>query len=167
MIKRFLCLILIAFIFCGLAACGPEENLVPPTPTEPPTTAIEPTETNEYGIAFNSATITKDWEGEDSLFVYLTWTNKTDRTTCFWTEMTAFAYQKDIELKTTFPDYYDPDFNLYENQDVGISPGDTIDLIVCFKLNDITTDVQVELKDFITLDQRAYKMIQLLEAING
>ena len=165
--KRILCLILSLFMVLGLAACGPEEDLVPTTPTEPPTSATESAEDNQYGVAFTHATISKDWEGEDSLFVYLTWTNKTDRTTCFWTEMTAFAYQKDIELKTTFPDYYDPDFNLYENQDVGISPGDTIDLIVCFKLNDITTDVQVELKDFITLDQRAYKMIQLLEAING
>lgn len=161
--KRILCLILSLFMVLGLAACGLEEDLVPTTPTDPPTTAIEPIETNEYGIIFTGATISKDWEAEDSLFVYLTWVNKTEYTTCFWTEMTAYAYQKDIELKTTFPDYYDPDFELYENQDVGVSPGNSIDIMVCFKLNDINNDVEVKLKDFITLDDRAYKLIKLFE----
>lgn len=166
MIKRFLCLILSVFMILGLAACGPEEDLVPTTPTESPTTAVEPTESNQYGINFTHATISKDWEGDDSLFVYITWTNKTKNTTCFWVEMTAFAYQKDIELKTTFPDYYDPDFQYYKNLDADVKPGESIDLIVCFKLNDITSDVQVKLKDFITLDERAHKLIKLLEAIN-
>jgi hypothetical protein len=79
--------------------------------------------------------------------------------------MTAFAYQKDIELKTTFPDYYDPDFQYYENQDIDVKPGESIDLIACFKLNDITNDVEVQLKDFITLDERAYQLIKLLEVM--
>ena len=49
----------------GLAACGPEEDLVPTTPTEPPTTATEPAESNQYGINFTHATISKDWEGDN------------------------------------------------------------------------------------------------------
>ena len=110
----------------------------------------------DYDIEIKSCRIAKDYEGNDVVIVKYGFTNNSDKATSFAVAMHDTVFQNGVELESAFVLDEDADFES-ENYMKDIKGGATIDVEKAFKLDDATSDIEVEVKELISLNNDMVK----------
>jgi len=158
--KKFLAFILTIILCFSLCACsGTADNSGIPvqdigTTETAPAPEIEETPTEPEKQSYHSAEILsceviKDSDGDDAIAVHINWTNGgEDSESFFIASLNTIMYQDGIELEWAYPDYdLDNILSFYENQDLNLRPGASLEVVCCAKLRNITSTVEVEVYD--------------------
>lgn len=104
----------------------------------------------DYEVEIKSASIVQDYEGNPAIVVTYSWTNNSEDTTSAITSVSCSAFQSGVGLETAIimdNSAYDSDSFMTE-----VRPGTTIDVQAAFVLNDETSIVEVEIGEWITLE---------------
>ena len=104
----------------------------------------------DYEVEIKSASIVQDYEGNPAIVVTYSWTNNSEDTTSAITSVSCSAFQSGVGLETAIimdDSAYDSDSFMTE-----VRPGTTIDVQAAFVLNDKTSIVEVEIGEWITLE---------------
>ena len=100
----------------------------------------------DYGCVVKSAKLTKNWEGKDTVLLTYEFTNNSSSPASFDVALTDHVYQDGIGLETTILSDDDTDY-----LDVQIKPGVSKDVRKAYILRDTSTDLEVEIEEFISL----------------
>lgn len=148
--KKLLAILLAAMMLLSFAACGgggekDDPNLL---------------KIGDYEALYTGCEIVKDYDGDDTVVINFTFTNKSDEAQSFeW----AYYYEvkqggEDLDYAVVFvsEDSFD---TLDDGMIEDVEPGQSKDIKMTYKLKDLTTDVVVEVsdlydkeKDSVTID---------------
>lgn len=112
---------------------------------EADTTEKSSNQVGNYGCVVKSAKLTKNWEGADTVLITYEFTNNSNNPTSFDVALMDHIYQDGIGLETTFLDDEETDF-----LDVEIKPGASKDVKKAYKLRDTSTDLEIEIEEFLS-----------------
>ncbi len=109
----------------------------------------------DYSVEIDSCRLAKDYEGKDVVIVKYIFTNvSADNATAFYIAFEDTVYQDGIGLNKAY--VLDDNANYSEdNQTKEIKAGASLDVEVAYELNDTTTDIEVEVKELISLSDKA------------
>lgn len=169
--KKLLSLLLAAFMVFSLVACAsndtPEEPEEPSgqdetpespdntteneTPEEPESDAPSNKATlGDFDVEIKSASLSEDYEGNPVIIVTYSWTNNSDDTTSPMISIMTSAFQDGVGLETAIiSDDESFDSNSYMTD---VRPGTTIDVQEAFVLSNTTSEVEIEIEEFLSLD---------------
>lgn len=140
-------LIIVAVI--GSAGGSDEKNTNTPSTNssvEADKTEVSNNTIGDYGCVVKSAKLTKNWEGKDTVLLTYEFTNNSSNPASFDIALIDRVYQDGIGLETTFLSDDDTDY-----LDVQIKPGVSKDVRKAYVLRDTSTDLEVEIEEFISL----------------
>ncbi len=105
----------------------------------------------DYNVEIMSCRLDKNVLGEDIVIVKYSFTNNSDSSRSFVGAIEDNVYQNGIGLNETIfgDDDYQSDAQLKE-----IKKGATLELEIAYKLDDKTTDIEVEVKEFISFSDK-------------
>lgn len=111
-------------------------------------------EIGAYSVEISDCRLAKDYEGKDVVIIKYKFTNNSnDTATAFWTAFDDGVYQNGVGLNEAY--VLDDSANYSEdNQMKEIKKGASIDVEVAYELNDTTTDVEVEVKELFSFDDK-------------
>lgn len=110
-------------------------------------------ELGDYSVIIDSCRLAKDFEGKDIVIVKYNFTNNSDDSASFMFAFEDTVYQDGIGLNRCY--FADDNANYSEdNQTKEIKTGATLDVEVAYELNDTTTDIEVEVKELISLSDK-------------
>ena len=152
--KRLIIIAVIAAILIFIAVIGSaggsdEKNTNTPSANssvEADKTDVSNNTIGDYGCVVKSAKLTKNWEGKDTVLLTYEFTNNSSSPASFDVALTDHVYQDGIGLETTFLSDDDTDY-----LDVQIKPGVSKDVRKAYILRDTSTDLEVEIEEFISL----------------
>lgn len=98
----------------------------------------------DYGCEVVRSEKCKDWEGKDAILVTYNFTNNSDSAISFDIALDATAYQDGVGLESAI---LDDDTDIL---DVEIKPGVTKEVKKAYVLRDTTTDVEIEVSEFLS-----------------
>jgi hypothetical protein len=109
------------------------------------TTVVDNT-IDDYECIIKTAELgSKTYDNKPTVVITYTFTNNSDEPAAFYTAFTDTVYQDGIECERSY--------NLDEtNEDKNIKPGSSIDVKLAYVLNDTTTNIDVEVGGFWSLD---------------
>ncbi len=103
----------------------------------------------DYNVVIKSCRLAIDYEGKDIVIVRYDFTNNSDESASFMFSIEANVYQNDIGLNESY--FVDDSANYSsDNQTKNIKKGATLSVEVAYELNDATTDIVVEVKEWIS-----------------
>ncbi len=115
------------------------------------------TEIGAYSVEISDCRLAKDYEGKDVVIIKYKFTNNTDETaTAFWTTFDDGVYQNGVGLNEAYVLDDNANYN-DDNQMKEIKKGASIDVEVAYELNDSTTDVEVEVKELFSFDDKTIR----------
>ncbi len=106
---------------------------------------------NPYEISIGDAVIKADYNGQPYVVVEISFTNTKNRATCFNLIAQTKVYQNGIECSQILVDIGDETGIAESLQDV--QPGRTYTVHPAFYLNDLTSDVEIIVYDFMELNE--------------
>lgn len=108
----------------------------------------------DYTVVIDSCRLAKDYEGKDVIIVKYVYTNvANDEATAFWTAFDETVYQNGVGLNEAY--VLDDSANYSsDNQMKEIKKGASLDVEVAYELNDTTTDIEVEVEELFSLDDK-------------
>ncbi|MBE6825016.1 MAG: DUF5067 domain-containing protein [Ruminococcaceae bacterium] len=108
----------------------------------------------DYAVEIDSCRLAKDYEGKDVVIVKYIYTNvSADNATAFYIAFEDTVYQSGIGLNRAY--ILEDSANYSEdNQTKEIKAGASLDVEVAYELNDTTTDIEVEVKELISFDDK-------------
>ena len=113
------------------------------------TTVHSDTKVGRYEIEIKNARLTTNYEGKPVVVVTYGFTNNSSEPAAFFLSVEDGAYQNGVGLEKAYVlndnDPYDE-----ANQNKEIKTGVTIDVDVAYLLNDTETDVDIEVKEFMS-----------------
>ena len=135
--KKFVAIIMVAVLCISFASCGGKDD--------PNLFKI-----GDYQAVYKSSEIVKDYDGDDTIVVTLDYTNNSKEEESFEWSMFYTVNQGDAELEYTpvfaSEDSYD---TLDENIREDVAPGESLEVKLTYKLNDLTTPVKVNFSDLL------------------
>lgn len=106
-----------------------------------------------YTVTIDSCRIAEDWEGNPIAIIKYTFTNNSKEAASFNVAFSDSAYQDGIEMEHCY--FMDDSANYSaDNQSKKIKPDASIEVEVAYTLNDTTTDIQVEVEEFISFNDK-------------
>lgn len=116
--------------------------------------AKDNTEIGAYSVEISDCRLAKDYEGKDVVIIKYKFTNNTNDTpTSFWVAFDDGVYQNGVGLNEAI--IIDESVNYSsDNQMKEIKKGASIDVEVAYELNDTTTDVEVEVTELFSFDDK-------------
>lgn len=127
-----------------------------PTESEEETVAKEEQTCNlgDYAVTIDSARMAKDFEGKDVLIVKYIFENvKNEESASFMWALADSAFQNGVGLNKSYVVDESANYNS-DNQSKEIKKGASIEVEVAYELNDTTSDVEVEVTELISLDDK-------------
>ena len=116
-----------------------------------------------YNIEIKSCRIVEDYEGKAVAIVTFAFTNNDNDSQAFWLAVEDHAYQDGIGLSESYFVADDVDYSS-DNQMKEIKPGATLDVEVAYELNDETTDVEIEVSEYFSFnDKKITKTFKIAE----
>ena len=107
----------------------------------------------DYTVTIDSCRLAEDWDGNPIAIVKYTFTNNSDEASSFNVAFTDSAYQDGVEMEHCY--FADESANYSDdNQSKKIKSDTSIEVEVAYTLNDTTTDIQVELEEFISFNDK-------------
>lgn len=109
-------------------------------------TTSSQTEINGYQCEILSAELgKKTYDNKPTIIITYKFTNNSLNSSSFYTAFNDTVYQNGVECERSY--------NLEEtNEDKSIKPGASLEVKLDYTLNDTTTDVEVELTDWLSWD---------------
>ncbi len=106
----------------------------------------------KYSVVIDSCRMSKDYEGKDVIIIKYVFSNvANDEPTAFYIAFDDAAYQNGVELNEAYILDDSANYNS-ENQTKAIKKGASIDVEVAYKLNDTTTEVEVEVEELFSFN---------------
>ena len=107
----------------------------------------------DYNIVIKGSRLVKSYDGSDAIIITYSFTNNSDEAAAFIFTFDDNAYQDGIGLNEAY--ILDDSANYSaDNQTKEIKPGATLDVEVAYALNDVTTDVEVEVKEIFSFNDK-------------
>jgi len=139
--KLFAILMAVAVLFT-LAACGGDEKKDSGDPNL--------IKVGKYEALYTSHEILKDSDGNDSIAIHMTYTNKSSEAESFDWAFTYHVYQNDTELPFSVIFVSEDSFDtLAEDLRTEVASGESLDVTLTFKLNDLTSDVTMKFEELL------------------
>lgn len=115
---------------------------------------VDDTELGDYSIEISECRLAKDFEGKDVIVVKYKFTNNSsDESQAFAYVFEDTAYQDGIGLNEAY--ILDDSANYDEgNQTKEIKKGSSLDVEVAYELNDTTTDVEIEVSELFSFEEK-------------
>ena len=150
--KKVLFVLLAIVLLLGATACV-ETGTVSQGDGAAGTVAQSNTTLGDFNIDIKSCRLAEDYEGKAVVIINYGFTNNGDDAAAFYTSVTAEVFQGGIGLNTC---YFVDDSAKYDsgNQSKEIKPGATLDVEVAYELNDTTTDIEVEVSEWISFSDK-------------
>ncbi len=115
------------------------------------------TRLGDYSVVIDSCRLAKDYSGKDVVIVKYIFTNVSDDdATSFSIAVEDNVYQDGVGLNTAIFLNDNVSYSS-DNQSKKIKKGTSLDVEVAYVLNDITTDIEVEVKEFISFNDKTIK----------
>ena len=107
----------------------------------------------DYRIEIVSSRLAKDYSDKDIVIVKYKYTNNSDTPTSFMTAVDCKVYQDGVGLNEC---YFAADSANYsaDNQSKEIKKGASIEVEEAYELNDTTTDIEVEVEEWISFSDK-------------
>ena len=107
----------------------------------------------DYNVVIESCRLATDYEGEPIVIVKYKFTNNGDEPACFAWSLEYDAFQDGVGLNEC---YFADDSANYssDNQTKEIKRGASLFVEVAYKLNDSTTDVEIEVSELISFSNK-------------
>ena len=149
--KKLLTILLALVLVFSLAACGGDTASQGSDKAESSTVADNTL--GDYSVDIKSCRLAEDYEGKPIVIITYGFTNNGESAAAFYTSVTAEAYQGGIGLNEC---YFAEDSAKYisDNQSKEIKTGATLDVEVAYVLNDTTTDVEIEVSEWISFSDK-------------
>ncbi len=149
-LSMILAILMVAvFAFFAVASSSKGEE----TKQEDAKAEAQGTESNvgEYSVDIKSARLSENYEGKAVVVITYGFTNNSDEAASFGIAFEDKVYQNGVGLEKAYilkdGDPYDD-----SNQNKDIKPGASLELEIPYILNDTETDVEVEVKEWISLN---------------
>ena len=112
------------------------------------------TNIGDYTVEIQSCRLAKDYEGKGVVIVKYLYTNvANDDATAFFTAFDETVYQNGVGLNESY--FVDDSANYSsDNQMKQIKKGASLEVEVAYELNDTTTDIEVEVKELFSFDEK-------------
>lgn len=155
--------ILVLCLFCAFAmGSTSDEN----TSTDQGTGTVQQDTTSGFTdctIEIKSCRLAETYDGKAAVIVTYGYTNNKDSATSFMVAVQTNVFQNGIGLNQAY--ILDESANYSsDNQSKDIKKGATLDVEVAYELNDTTTDIVVEVEEFISLkDYKVTKTFKITE----
>ncbi len=111
-----------------------------------------------YALEIKSCRLAKDYEEDPVVIVKYAFTNNDETPAAFYVAFDDRVYQNGIGLNEAYILDDSANYNA-DNQTKEIKKGATIEVEVAYELNDTTTDIEVEVKEFISFNDSVVKKI--------
>ena len=106
----------------------------------------------KYAVLIDSCRLAEDYEGSPVVIVKYTFTNVSDdNAAAFFTTLNENVYQNGVGLNEAFVLEDSANYDS-GNQTKEIKKGASIEVEVAYKLNDTTSDIEVEVEEFISFN---------------
>lgn len=108
----------------------------------------------DYEVVIDSCRIATDYEGKDVVIVKYIFTNKSnDDASAFYTSVQPTVFQNGVGLNEAY--FLNDNANYSsDNQTKEIKKGASLEVEVAYTLNDKTSDIDVEVKEWISLNDK-------------
>ena len=145
--------ILLIFTFCVFAiASGEDTSSDQGSNTADKGTVDSDTVIGNYSLVIDSCRLAKDYSGDKIAIVKYIFTNNADDDgASFSLSFTDEAYQDGIGLNKSYLVDDSANYNA-DNQSKKIKKGSSIEVEVAYELNDDTTDIVIEVSEFISFN---------------
>ncbi len=165
-VRNILLILLGVFVFFWLIGTfgGDDENTDNPSNS---TIQAGQRETEEghigdYIVVVKDSILAKQ-NDNDVLIVTYSFTNNSDDSKAFMYAITDKLFQNGVELGTVYGSWGIDDVYNFDNRSKEIKPGVTLDVQCAYELNDTTTDVEVEITEWISFnDDKITSTIKLV-----
>ena len=150
-----LCILLVLSFASGCSSDNNTQNNITETESSSASTQKEDNTNSlgDYSVVIDSCRLAKDYEGKDVVIIKYVFTNNADDSTSFMVAFEDTVYQNGIGLNEAY--ILDDSANYSsDNQMKDIKPGSTLDVEVAYVLNDTTTDIEVEVKELFSFDDK-------------
>ena len=104
-----------------------------------------------YSVVIESCRLAKDYEGAPIVIVKYKFTNNSEDPACFSWTFSDNVYQDGVGLNECYFAHDSANYSS-DNQTKEIKKGASISVEVAYKLNDSTTDIEVEVSELISFD---------------
>ena len=107
----------------------------------------------DYSVEIKDCRLAKDYEGKDVVIVKYGFTNNADKSQAFYIAFETNVFQNGVGLNEA---YVLDDSAKYDegNQTKEIKPGRSLDVEVAYELNDTKTDIEVEVTELFSFDDK-------------
>lgn len=103
-----------------------------------------------YKVEIQSCRLAKDYEGKDVVIVKYLFTNiSNEDAAAFYTSFDDNVYQNGVGLNEAYVLHESANYSA-DNQTKNIKKGASLEVEVAYELNDLTTDIQVEVKELFS-----------------
>lgn len=118
------------------------------------TTSEADTDIGDYSVVIDSCRLAKDYEDKPVVIVKYIFTNNNDEdNAAFYLAFEDTVYQDGVGLNEAYTLKESANYSA-DNQTKEIKKGASIDVEVAYKLNDTTTDIEIELKELFSLNDK-------------
>lgn len=119
----------------------------------------------DYNVDINGCRVAQDYEGKPVIIIQYTFKNVADDDAAsFAWSISDKVYQNGVELEKAYSLDDSANYNS-ENKSTNIKMGTSIEVEVAYELKDTTADVEVELGELISFDNKSVKKTFKLENV--
>lgn len=147
--------VLVVFGFACFALGSGEDDSKKTTQAkgEAETTVEENEKLGDYAVEILSCRLAKDYDGKDVVIIKYKFTNNSDKAASFMYAFEDNVFQDGIGLNEAII-LADSAKYSSDNQTKDIKPGSSLEVECAYELNDTKTDVEVEVKELISFDEK-------------
>ncbi len=152
--KKIILIILSLLLIISITACGGGETVdqgegnVDETVVDTNNNSL-----GDYEVEIKSCRIAKDYDGNPVAIVKYNFKNNGEEAVSFDIALSTYAYQNGVELEHSF--FLDDDANFdSDNMSKNIKSGANLDVEVAYELSDTTTDIEVEVMEWISFSNK-------------
>ena len=117
-------------------------------------TQTDNTSIGNYSVEISECRLSKDFEGKDVVIIKYKFTNVADENPAsFYVAFDDAAFQNGVGLNEAYILDDSANYNS-DNQTKEIKKGASLDVEVAYELNDTTTDVEIEVKELFSFDEK-------------
>lgn len=115
----------------------------------------------DYQVDIKSCRLAEDYEGKPVVIVTYGFTNNAEESIPFYTAVSTTVYQDGVGLNEAFILDDSANYNA-DNKSKDLKTGASLDVEVAYELNDTTTDIEVEVTEWISFnDHKITKIFSL------
>ncbi len=154
--KKILLAVLLAMLFVVFAMGSGEDTATDADQgsDSAKTTVADNTALGDYSVEIAECRLAKDFEDKDVVIIKYKFTNNNnDTATAFFTAFDDAVYQNGVGLNEAFVLADSAEYDS-ANQTKEIKKGATIDVEVAYELNDTETDVEVEVSELFSFEEK-------------